>query len=108
MPGVVPDLLVAADEVEPLVELLDEPPDLGRVVLQVGVHRENDFTLGRPEPGGQGRRLPAVPSEPEPPDPPFAPVGKRLYHGPRIVAATVIHEDHLGGRPSLAFGFDAL
>src|SRR5690606_32542205 len=67
VPGVVPGALPAADDVEPLppFEQFEEPGDLPRVVLQVGVEGEDDRAPGAAEPGGQGRGLAEVPAEAE-------------------------------------------
>ena len=55
--------LPAADEVEALVELGQQPRDLGRVVLEVGVDRHDDVALGVREARRQRRCLAEVPAQ---------------------------------------------
>ena len=60
---VAPLRLPAADEVEALVELRQQPRDLGRIVLEVGVDRDDDVALGVREPRRERRRLAEVPAQ---------------------------------------------
>src|SRR5262249_34655589 len=68
--------------------------DFRRVVLEVGVHGEDDVAVGRPEAGRQGRRLAEVPPEADAADP-VAPPGQVGDDLPRPVGAAVVHEDDL-------------
>ena len=59
--------LPAGDEVESLVELRQQPRDLGRIVLEVGVDRDDDFALGVREPGREGGGLAEVAAQADDP-----------------------------------------
>ena len=50
-PRIVPPRLPARDEIEALVELGEELRDFGRVVLEVGVHGDDDVATSLEEPG---------------------------------------------------------
>src|SRR4029453_17216842 len=52
-----PPGLPAGDEVEALIELREETWDLGWVVLEIRVDRDNDLAGGMPEAGGERHRL---------------------------------------------------
>ncbi len=90
MPGPLP----AADDVEPGVELGQEPGDLGGIVLPVAVEGEDRLPPARPEPRRQGGGLAEVPAEPDSPDPRVAP-GQLGDDPPGVVAAPVVDEDDL-------------
>ena len=62
---VAPLRLPAGDEVVPLVELGEEPRDLGRIVLQVAVDRHDDVAGGLAEAGVERGRLAEVPAQPD-------------------------------------------
>jgi molybdopterin molybdotransferase len=62
-PWVAPLRLPARDEVEALLELREQPRDLGGNVLQVGVYRHDDVAVGLGEAGGERGRLPEVAAE---------------------------------------------
>src|SRR5262249_38839382 len=69
VPGVTPDPLPPGDDVErlavlaALIESGEEARDLRRVVLEVGVEREDDLTPGGTEARRQGRGLAEVSAE---------------------------------------------
>src|SRR5262249_14299113 len=63
VPGVVADLLPAADHVEAAVQGGEEAGDLLRVVLQVGVEGEDDVAAGGPEAGRERGGLAEVAPE---------------------------------------------
>ena len=65
MPGVAPARLPAADEVEALVQLRQQLRDLGGVVLEVAVDRDDDVAAGLGEAGGEGGRLAEVAAQPD-------------------------------------------
>ena len=56
-------LLPARDQVEPALERRDQPRQLGRVVLQVGVHGHDHSPRASPEAGRQRGRLAVVAAE---------------------------------------------
>jgi hypothetical protein len=62
-PRVAPLRLPAGDQVEALVELREQPRDLGGIVLEVGVDRHDDVAGRVPEPGGERGRLAEVAPE---------------------------------------------
>ncbi len=62
---VAPLRLPARDEVEALVELREQARDLGRVVLEVAVDRDDDVALRLLEARLQRRRLAEVPPQPD-------------------------------------------
>jgi hypothetical protein len=88
--------LPAADEVEALVELGQQPRDLRRIVLEVGVDRHDHVALGVREARRQGCRLAEVPAQPD-----HADVALRVVQpGQRRVGAVgraVVDEDRLPG-----------
>ncbi len=63
MPRVEAAEFPAVDDVVPLGEFFEEFGDFGGVVLQVGVHHEEDVAAGGAHAGGQRRRLAKVSSE---------------------------------------------
>jgi hypothetical protein len=58
MKPIAPVALPARDDVVALVELRQQARDLGGVVLEVGVDRDDRLTNGRVEAGGQGGNRP--------------------------------------------------
>ena len=66
----------------------------GRVILEIGVHRDDDFPAGSPEARIEGRGLAEVPAEADPANPP---VGLSLSADrlPSAVRAPVVDEDDL-------------
>ncbi len=93
--GVLPVLPPAGDHVDAvLVEHRDQPGDLLRVVLQVGVDGRDHLAVGRREPGLERRRLPAVLRHPQHPQP-RVPPHPRLEQPRRPVRAPVVNEQHL-------------
>ena len=58
-------LLPAADDVVALVELVQKPRDLGRIVLKVAVQGENQVAPARLKPRGERGRLAEVATEPD-------------------------------------------
>ena len=62
---VAPLRLPARDEVEALVELREQPRDLGGIVLKVAVDRDDDVALGFLEAGLQRGGLAEVAPEPD-------------------------------------------
>ena len=93
---VAPLRLPARDEVEPLVELGEQPRDLGRIVLEVAVDRDDDLSLRLLEAGLQRRRLAEVPPQPDDADAVVRGVqpGQRRE---RAVGGAVVDEDDLPG-----------
>src|SRR5207237_8053979 len=51
MPGVMTDALPAVDHIQTLVETSQQRADLFRIILQVGVHGQDDVASSRVEPG---------------------------------------------------------
>jgi hypothetical protein len=62
---VTPVRLPTGDEIEAFVELREEAGDFTRIVLQVGVDRHDDLTLGVSEAGRERGRLAEVPAQPD-------------------------------------------
>jgi hypothetical protein len=85
---------VAGDQVGAVVELGQQPRHLGRVVLQVGVHRDDPLAAclvdGRGERGG----LAEVAPQPQRAHPRVG-GGQLGHHRPAAVHAAVVDEDHL-------------
>ena len=102
VPGIVARLLPAADHIVSLFELGEKAGNLGRVVLEIAVERENQFAPARLEPRREGRRLAKVAAKPDRPHPRIA-LGQRGQNGPRTVATAVIDENEFD-RPADAFG----
>ena len=88
--------LPARDEVEPLVELREQSRDLGRVILEVGVDRDEDLAFGVCEPGRERCRLAEVPPQTDDPDVVVGVVqtGERRE---RAVGRAVVDEHHFPG-----------
>jgi len=97
-PGIVADLLPAADHVHALVHSGQEAGDFVGVVLEVGVQGEDQLAAGVGKPSAQGRRLPEVAAEP---NPPHAGVlgGDPANRLPGAVRRAVVHENHLDLQP---------
>jgi len=92
----VPFLSPAAHNVETFAELRYHLRNIGRVVLQVGVHRDNDFPLRVGEAGAQRRGLSEVPAKAN--DPNFC-VGLLQFrqYGEALVGAAVVDEYYFVG-----------
>ena len=91
---VAPLRLPAGDEVEALVELGEQPRDLGGIVLEVAVDRDDDLALRLLEARLQRRRLAEVPPQPDDANAVVRGVqpGQR---GERAVGGAVVDEDDL-------------
>ena len=94
VPRIVTGLLPAADHVGPLVEPAQEAGDLGRVVLEVGVEREDPVAPRCLESRRQRGRLAEVAAEPDRADPRIL-RGEFRQLAPRTVPAAIVHEDEL-------------
>jgi hypothetical protein len=66
--GVMAVALPARDDVEALIELRQQIRDLGRVVLEIGIHRDDDVAGRDLDAGCERRRLSEVPAQPHDPD----------------------------------------
>ncbi len=84
----------ADDDVVALVDLREERADVGRIVLQVAVHRHEHLAARLLDAGRHGRRLAVVAAELHDA---HARVAARDLGGEleRAVPAAVVHEDHL-------------
>ena len=92
----------AADDVEATTERLDEPGDVGRVVLSVGVQRKDDVSPREIEPGGHGRGLSEIPAQLDDARADRAAFGGGedfLQYGERAVFRAVVHVNDLRGSP---------
>ena len=89
-----PDLLPAADHVEVVLHLGQEPGDLVRIVLEVGVEGHHQLAAGLGEAGAQGRRLAEVAAEA---DAAHLRIGRGqpADHVPGAVGRAVVDEDHV-------------
>ncbi len=95
---VLPLLAPAGDDVVALVDLLEQGGDVGRVVLQVAVHRDDDRAARVVEAGGHRGRLSVVPAELDEPEPRV--VGReRAQARVGVVTASVV-DDHDLPRPA--------
>ncbi len=94
VPGIVPGLLPAADHVVALLELGQKSRNLGRVVLEVAVEREDHVAPGGLERRREGGRLAEIAAKPDRAHPRIAP-GQRGQDGPRAVAAAIVDENEL-------------
>src|SRR5262249_1394295 len=63
VPGIVTDAFPATDNIQATVQCREESLDFFRIVLEVGVQRQNDVAAGGVEAGGQGRRLAEIPTK---------------------------------------------
>ena len=82
-----------------LVELGQQERDVGRIILQIGVHRNQHLTCRCPEPGGQRRSLAVVAPKPDDAKPRAFTGGLLELCETRVVRAVVDHDD-LGGVPA--------
>ena len=94
VPGIVADLLPAADDVEIVFHGGQEPRDLVRIVLQVGVERHDHLAADQGEAGAQGGRLAEVAAEANAADLRIG-RGQAADDVPGIVPGTIIDEDHV-------------
>ena len=91
---ILPALLPARDEIEALRQRRREIGDLGRVVLTVAVHRDDDAAARGGEPVGERRRLAEV--TPQLDDAHVvASFGEPAHDRKRPVGGAVVHEDDL-------------
>ena len=86
--------LPAGDEVVALVELREQPRDLGRVVLQVAVDRDDDLARGLAEAGVERGRLAEVAAQPDDADVVVRVVESR-ERAEGAVGRAVVDEDRL-------------
>ncbi len=86
----------AADDVVPLVDLVEQQGDVCRVVLKVPVHTDDDFSASMVEAGSHRGRLPKVPAQAHDPQP-LVPSRERRQPRERLVAAPVVDDDDLEG-----------
>ena len=89
-------LAPSADHVVSLVELGDEPRDVGGIVLQVAVGRDDDLAAGVVEAGGEGGGLAEVPAQAQDAHPRVRGLD-REQPLPRRIRGAVVHEDDLVG-----------
>jgi hypothetical protein len=87
-------LLPARDQIEALVQLREQLGNLARVVLPVGVQRDDGRAAGDHEAVSQRRRLPEVAPELEDEDV-AARGGETLHLGEGPVGGAVVHEEYL-------------
>src|SRR5215204_1585368 len=95
-PRIAPVGLPARHEVIALLELREQARDLGRVILEVGVHRDDGVTAGMRESGGERRGFAEV--APQAYDPDRVTLRAQAGQlGERAVCRAVVHEDDLPG-----------
>jgi hypothetical protein len=88
--------LPAGDEVEPLVQLRQQARNLGRVVLQIGVDRDEHVSLGMREARGERGGFAEVAPQPHHANVPLRAVQSRERR-PGAVGRAVVHEHCLPG-----------
>ena len=84
----------SADNVVTLVQLLEKPCDVCRVVLEIAVHWNDDLSAGVVEPGAECCRLPVVPAELDEPQSRLR-SGESRQPGIGLVSTPVVDGDHL-------------
>ena len=94
---VAPLRLPAGDQVEALVELREQPRDLGRIVLEVAVDRDDGLAARLVEAGHERRGLAEVAAKADDADVLLGVVQPR-QRGERAVGGAVVDEDRLPGR----------
>ena len=104
--AVLPVLPPAADDVVALVELLEQPPDVGRVVLEVAVHRDDDSPRAWSKPAAIAAVWPKF-RRSWTSEPPVA-RGERGELRVGAVAAAVVDDDDLVRAPELVERVDEL
>ena len=95
---VLPIVAPPADDVVPLLELVDQPRDVRRVVLSVPVHGGDEPPAGHVEAGGQSGRLAEVRPEPDHPERAES-AGQLTQARPRPIPRAVVDDDHLVRTP---------
>ena len=85
----------AAHQIVPLFDFMKEPWDVGRVVLKVTVHRDQNVPAGVAKAGGEGGRLAVISSEKDELDVRIL-LRKIFERGLCPVAASVIDKDDFG------------
>ena len=99
-------LLPARDQVMAGVERLEEAGDFVRVILQVGIHRDDDVAGTGADADHQGRRLAEIAPQPDRLNRRVA-FRKLGHHGPGLVAAAVVDEhDVAQGKAAARTDFD--
>src|SRR5262245_31804786 len=95
-PRVQARILPPGNEIVAFVELLEEAPDLRRIVLQIGVHREDDLATRHLESGDECGRLAKVAPETDDVDSRIALMQRaQLLEG--AVPAAVVDKDDFPG-----------
>ena len=93
-PRVLPILSPAADHIVPLVKFVQDLRNVGGIVLEIGIHGNDDPALGMIETCRQGRRLSEVASELQHQDM-MVPFGEIGQDSTASVAASVVDEENL-------------
>ena len=96
-------LAPATDDVKAVVDALKQAPDVGRIVLQVAIHRHHDAAPRLLEPSRHRGGLPIVAAEEHEPQVRIA-RSERSHQMARAIAAAVVHEDDLVGASKVAQG----
>ena len=89
----------AHDQVEPALQLRDQPRNVGGVVLEVRVHRDHHPAATRLEPGCHGGRLAEVAPQEHEAHVLGVLLTQPVQELPRAVGAHVVREDHLPRTP---------
>ena len=87
-------LLPARDQIETLVELGQKAGNFRRVVLEIGVHREDEITRRRRESRCQPARLPEIPPVSQPNHSPVT-LGEGLDCRPSSICRAVVDQNQL-------------
>ena len=94
MPRIVPHLLPTADHVQIVAELIEEAGNLGRIILQISIHRDDDVAGGHGEPGCQPLRFPEVAAMAQSNDRGIT-FRQRFHHLPGLIRRPIVDEDVL-------------
>ena len=92
--AVAPVSAPTGDNIKALLKAGDQPGDVGRIVLQVAVHRHNDVAPGVVDAGHQSSGLADIATEVDDMHPPVGccDLAEQLFC---VVAGAVVNEDHL-------------
>src|SRR5215472_14786371 len=93
--GVLPSLPPARDKIVAFIQFGQELRNIGRIVLEIAIHGDEDISLGKTNPGHESRRLTGITAQLD-----KAQLRPRKLPDnlARLISAAVVHDDDLVGK----------